>query len=352
MWPELSLVYTSMAATDRLVVLAILFAVIFILFSSVRKVVLATLRRQAPKTDTLVDDLFLKLGQVWDERVIVLITLLFLVQFAQFGQRFRDISQGLLVFVLVYFATRSVAIIIEFWLAERVRRNKLANKDFNPSIFLFARHIIVAVLWIVVILLLLQNVGFNVTALIGGLGIGGLAVAFAIQNILGDLFSSISIYFDEPFKVGDFIVLSDDESGRVERVGLKSTRLRTVEGEELILSNKDLTERTIHNYTRMRKRKVIATVTLDASGISSQQISKIRTMMNEAIASVENVEKDMTVFKEISNMGYVFEYSYFVHSNSYDYYLQRNSDVLETLIAVFDKNKLAVVFADAAVVTE
>ncbi len=105
------------------------------------------------------------------------------------------------------------------------------------------------------LLLTLDNLGVNVTALVAGLGIGGIAVALAMQNILGDLFASLSIVIDKPFVIGDFIVV-DDYKGTVEHVGLKTTRVRSLGGEQLVFSNNDLLKSRVRNYKRMYERRI------------------------------------------------------------------------------------------------
>jgi len=110
--------------------------------------------------------------------------------------------------------------------------------------------------WAVVLVLILDNLGFNVSAIIAGLGIGGIAIALAAQTILGDLFNYFVIFFDKPFKEGDFIIL-DDYLGTIEHIGIKSTRIRSLGGEQLVLSNSDLTSSRLRNYKRMKRRRIV-----------------------------------------------------------------------------------------------
>src|SRR6185437_8330737 len=110
--------------------------------------------------------------------------------------------------------------------------------------------ILQGVIWALVILLTLDNLGVNITALVAGLGVGGVAVALAVQNILGDLFASLSITFDRPFVVGDFLAI-DAFLGSVEQIGIKSTRLRSLSGEQIVMSNADLLKSRVRNYGRM-----------------------------------------------------------------------------------------------------
>ena len=108
-----------------------------------------------------------------------------------------------------------------------------------------------ALVWILAFLLFLDNLGVDITALVAGLGVGGVAVALAVQNVLGDLFASLSIILDRPFVVGDFIIV-DQLMGTVEHIGIKTTRIRSISGEQVIVSNSDLLQARIRNYKRMQ----------------------------------------------------------------------------------------------------
>ena len=138
-------------------------------------------------------------------------------------------------------------------------------------------------LWVVAFLMVLDNFGFNITALVASLGVGGIAVALAVQNILGDLFASLSIMLDKPFEIGDFIIVGD-VLGSVEHIGLKTTRLRGLGGEQVIFSNGDLLKSRIHNHKRMETRRV-AFVLRVAYGSSEQQLARIPELIREVVAA-------------------------------------------------------------------
>ena len=114
-------------------------------------------------------------------------------------------------------------------------------------------------IWAIGIISIFSNLGYDVTTIIAGLGIGGIAIALAAQNILGDLFNYFVIFFDRPFEIGDFIVI-DDKKGNVEHIGIKTTRLKSLTGEQLIISNSDLTKSRIHNFKRMYERRIVFTL--------------------------------------------------------------------------------------------
>ena len=175
------------------------------------------------------------------------------------------------------------------------------------------------VIWSVVFLLVLDNLGVNITALVAGLGVGGIAVALALQTILGDLFSSLSIVLDKPFVVGDFLIVAD-LMGAVEYVGLKTTRLRSLSGEQLIFSNSDLLNSRIRNYGRMFERRVVFTI-----GVTYQtpreMLIKIPIIIREAIEEQHKTRFDRSHFKEYGNSALVFESVYYVLGSDYNEYM-------------------------------
>ena len=175
------------------------------------------------------------------------------------------------------------------------------------------------VIWSVVLLLILDNLGVNVTALVASLGVGGVAVALAVQNILGDLFASFSIIFDKPFVVGDFLAI-DKYVGSVEHVGLKTTRLRSLTGEQLVFSNSDLLGSRIQNYGRMKERRVAFEI-----GVTYQtpreKLERIPKMLQAAIEQQSGTRFDRSHFKSYGDFSLVFETVYYVDTPDYNIYM-------------------------------
>jgi len=137
--------------------------------------------------------------------------------------------------------------------------------------------------WTVLTLLVLENLGVNVTALVAGLGVGGIAIALAMQTVLGDLFASLSIALDRPFAVGDWLRF-DDCDGTVERIGIKSTRIRSVTGEQLILSNTDLLKSRIHNLGRMTERRALFSIAISYEN-SPALLEQVPKLIEAAVRS-------------------------------------------------------------------
>jgi small-conductance mechanosensitive channel len=181
------------------------------------------------------------------------------------------------------------------------------------------------VVWTAVLLVLLDNLGVNVTTLIAGLGVGGVAVALAAQNILGDLFSSLSIVLDKPFVVGDFIVIGE-YLGSVEHVGLKTTRVRSLSGEQLVFSNTDLLTSRIRNYGRMFERRVVASF-----GVTYQtplaKVRRIPAIIREIVEGQSKVRFDRGHFQALGDSALAFEYVYYVLTPDYNHYMDVQQNI-------------------------
>lgn len=176
-----------------------------------------------------------------------------------------------------------------------------------------------ALLWTLVVLMVISSLGVNVTALVTGLGIGGVAVALALQNILGDLFASVSIALDKPFLVGDFIVTQDFQ-GTVERIGWKTTRLRSLSGELLVIPNGDLAKARIRNYRDMPRRRVQFTFGVP-HGTEREKLEAIPAWVRQIVDGIAEARFDRTHLARITENWLEFETVYYVLSGDYTLYM-------------------------------
>lgn len=166
------------------------------------------------------------------------------------------------------------------------------------------------VLWIAALLLILNSLDIKVTTFVASLGVAGIAVAFAIQNILADIFSSFSIYFDRPFRIGDKIEIGSD-AGIVRKIGLKTTRIETARGEELVIPNKELTGTRIRNFRRMRRRQCVTEVVV-ATDTALKTLKKIPHLISEVLKDFKNTDCEHVLLREFHGGGFVFELVYFI----------------------------------------
>ena len=201
------------------------------------------------------------------------------------------------------------------WYAESKARQNKAIANALQLIQLFAR----VVVWSIALLLILNNLGFDVTALVAGLGIGGIAIALAAQNILSDLFASLAIVLDQPFVVGDSVLVGD-KTGTVERIGIKTTRLRSLSGEELIVSNADLLASRIHNFKRMAERRVEFTIGITYE-TPAEKVEKLPGMLRAIVEAQEQVRFDRAHFARYGDFALVYEVVYWTLSADYEVYM-------------------------------
>lgn len=209
--------------------------------------------------------------------------------------------------------------LLKFWLDRSEKKARAASPGAATSLAAvgFVGRI---VLWSVIMLLALDNLGINVTTLIAGLGIGGVAVALAVQNILGDLFASLSIVIDKPFVVGDFIIV-DDYMGSVEHVGLKTTRIRSLGGEQIIFSNSDLLKSRTRNYKRMFERRIVFKfgVTYQTRPEQLEQIPPLVKRLVEA--HQDKVRFERAHFFALGESSLDFEVVFWIRSADYNLYM-------------------------------
>lgn len=188
--------------------------------------------------------------------------------------------------------------------------------------------------WIMGAIFLIDNFGYDVTTLVAGLGIGGIAIALAAQAVLGDLFSYFVIFFDKPFEIGDFIII-DDKMGVVEYVGVKTTRLRTLNGEQLVCSNTDLTNSRLHNYKRMDRRRVVFRLGV-VYQTSHRQLQAIPGMVKQIIESKEDVSFDRGHFCAFGSSSLDFEFVFYVNSPDYNFYMDKQQAIFFDIAGLFE----------------
>ncbi|MEE9456817.1 MAG: mechanosensitive ion channel family protein [bacterium] len=219
-----------------------------------------------------------------------------------------------------------------YWVTKR-------DDETRERTFRALMPIIKIAVWIVALIFLLDNLGFKVTTVVAGLGIGGVAVALAAQAILKDLFGYFSILFDRPFEIGDLIAVGD-KKGTVEHVGLKTTRLRSISGEQLVFSNADLTDSRVQNYKRMKRRRVafIIDVTYETPG---KKLKEIPGIIEKIIADVKYADFDRAHFQSYGDFSLVYEIVYYVRGNDYQRYMDVQQQINVGIYEQFAKRKIA-----------
>lgn len=315
---------------DWLTALGVVIATTLLLYLA-KRLVLARLTAWSRKTETRLDDLVVDILAGTRFLFLLVIALYFGSQYLELPPKpTRLITHITIIALLVQVAlwgNRGIAL----WLSDYLKRHKDTDAAGATTMSVLG-FIARVVLWSVLLLMILDNLGFNITTLVASLGIGGIAVALAVQNILGDIFASLSIAMDKPFVIGDFIIVGE-QLGTVEYIGLKTTRIRSLSGEQIVFSNNDLLSSRIRNYKRMFERRVvfgfgvIYQTTLD-------QLKQIPVMVREIIEGLENARFDRAHFKEYGDSSLDFEVVYYVLSPDYNAYM----DIQQAInLAIFEK---------------
>jgi small-conductance mechanosensitive channel len=239
-------------------------------------------------------------------------------QALEVGPRVQSVLNTLLTIAFFWQLGVWIAAAVGVWI-ERRRQHSLAENRAALGSLGIIRFIANVVIWTLVMLATLDNLGVNITALVAGLGVGGVAVALALQNVLGDLFASLSIALDRPFVVGDFLII-DDFLGAVENIGIKSTRLRSLGGEQIVISNGDLLKSRVRNYGRMAERRVLFTIKA-AYGTPVELIEQIPRWIREFIEGEKLTRFDRSHFLKQGDDALEFESVYYVLSADYNQYM-------------------------------
>lgn len=298
----------------------------------VRRVLIRRLSRTAAASATDWDDFLLRLAEKTRLLPLAVAGLALGSLWLVLPPRPVKVIQTLLVLATLVQATLWASACIDFWV-DRYRRRRLATDAAAATTVLALRFIGKLALYSVILLLALDNLGVDVTALVAGLGVGGIAVALATQNILGDLFASLSIVIDKPFVIGDFVVVGD-HAGTVEHIGLKTTRLRSISGEQLVFANGDLLSSRVRNFKRMAERRI-----LFGFGVVYQTpaavVAAIPALVGEIVERQETARFDRAHFKAFGDSAFEFEVVYYVLSAEYGAYMDLQQAINLELLAAF-----------------
>ena len=324
-----------------LIALGIAAAVFFVLLFF-REGVVRWLAKRAARSPSGFEDLVVSLGRRTQIVVIAVAALYAGSLYVTLRPR-QEQTLGAAAEVAVFLQIALWAsVAIDFWLARQRRR--LDHDATSVALAGVLRFVAKLTLWTLLLLMALANFGVNVTALVTGLGIGGVAVALALQNILGDLLASLSIVLDKPFVLGDSITV-DTLTGTVESIGLKTTRLRAISGEQLIFANGDLLKSRIRNWKRLAERRVVLTFGVPYD-TPPDVIERIPGMVRALVEAQELTRFERAHFKGFGASSLDFEAAYWILTPEYGVYMDRQQAVNLGLLRAFEREGID--FASAA----
>jgi len=343
----LHMTYLQNRVSDYIIFLA-LFIIGIIVIRVIKSVILRRLKAWSEKTSSTIDDLLVGIIEKKLIPILYFGTFYLAVKSLTLTPYLNKILNIAGVVILTVFGIRVLILIINYTL-ETYAQKKTVDSSKQHS-FKGMMTIIKVIIWGAGITFLLDNLGFKISTVIAGLGIGGIAVALAAQTILGDLFSYFVIFFDRPFEIGDFIIIGD-YMGSIEHIGIKTTRIRSLSGEQLVFSNTDLTNSRIRNYKRMEKRRVVFKfgvvyqTTLD-------QLKKIPGIVKEAINRIDNTGFDRAHFGSYGNFSLDFEVVYYVMSSDYNKYMDIQQEINFAIKEEFEKRGIEFAYPTQTIIME
>ncbi|MGE5681616.1 MAG: mechanosensitive ion channel family protein [Bacillota bacterium] len=332
--------YFGNSVSDYLISLAILFLGI-ILVTIIKKIVLSRFRLYAAKTESRIDDIIILQISRFIIPLLYLAVLFFTLNFLKIpsGSRKNIDSAGVAIFT--FFAIRFLIFVIN----SSVRyfsKSKGTADSANQSGLKGISTFISIFVWGLGVVFLLDNLGFKVSAVVAGLGIGGIAVALAAQAVLGDFFSYFVIFFDRPFQIGDFISV-DDKAGTVIKIGIKTTRVTSVSGEEIVFPNSNLTNSRLHNHSRLQRRRVQFKISV-AHQTKPDVLSQIPQQLKAIVEKNDLASFDRAHFQSYSDSGIVFEIVYFINSPDYKIYMDIQQNINLDIYREFEKGNIKMAY--------
>jgi small-conductance mechanosensitive channel len=254
------------------------------------------------------------------------------VSFLQnFSEIFGIIFTASEILVIGFIITRVASIFISWYGEESVKQGK---KVSNHLLFILKRVVQILVFSLVFLAILAVS-GTDLSTVVVGLGVGGIAIALALQNILSDLFSAFSIYFDRPFEIGDSIVIGE-HVGTVKKVGIRSTRIKLLQGEEMVLSNKELLSQPVRNFKKLKKRRILFNLTVD-NDTSIEKLRKIPEMIADVVDKTKIAKLGRVHFREFGTFGLNFEIVYFINTGDYKKYMDVQQQINYGILEKFEK---------------
>jgi small-conductance mechanosensitive channel len=324
---------TVLAYLTSLLILALGITLVLI----IQFFVFSRLKRLAEKTRPEVDDFIVDLGRKNLVPLLYFGVFYLAARFLNMGVFLDNIIRIAAVILLSIFTIRVVSSLARFYITNRLIKREKDEKRLHT--FKSIIPMVNIIIWIIGALFLMGNLGFDISTVVAGLGIGGIAVALAAQTVLGDMFSYFSILLDRPFELGDFIIVGDF-MGTVEKIGVKTTRIRSLGGEQLIFSNTDLTNSRVRNYKRMQTRRVVFSfgVVYETPLARLKQIPAIVKEIIDALGG--DAVFDRAHFQKYGNFSLDFEAVYIAQTADYNRYMDLQQEVNLALFERFRKEKI------------
>jgi len=312
-----------------------IFLLLFIAFKIFVKYILNHFKKLAGKTKNRFDDMIIDFIKEIKWQFYIILSVYISSNLLKIHPSVDATLYYLLLLASGFYIAKGISKAINHIVEVQIRKRQKTDENNSGSLLKFLGLLIKIALWAIIILMVLSNMGIEITPLLASLGIGGIAVALALQTILGDLFGAFVIYFDKPFKEGDFIVVGND-MGVVKHIGIKSTRIQALQGQELVMSNTELINSRVNNYKQMEKRRIAFTFGVQYdTGIT--KLRRIKKIVSKIFDNIDGADLDRVHFKEFGDFSLNYEVVYYVESPDYMVYMNIQEEVNLNLYAEFEK---------------
>ncbi len=343
--PFLKEEYWGNTGLDFFITLAIFIALILV-FKIFQSAVLRRLDSLADRTKSDIDDEFIKIIKTIRPRFYSFLAFYLAINYLTINDFLQTSINVVLIIWFTFQVVSAVQVLIDY-----IARKKLVEEDrqFRTAIGVASTFVKFS-LWVIALLLILSNLGVNITSLVAGLGIGGIALAMAVKNILSDLLASFAIYFDKPFLVGDYIATSDTK-GTVEKIGIKTTRLRAPSGEEIVVSNGDLISTKIQNFRNLKERRVSFQIGV-VYNTPTEKLKRIPELIKNIVESEAQTRFSRVHFTTFADSSLVFNVVYHIESDDYDFYLDINEKINLNIKEAFEKEGMEMAYPTQTVILD
>jgi small-conductance mechanosensitive channel len=301
-----------------------------------KRYVLARLKKWSSSTETRFDDLLVRAIEKSVVPAVYLGVFYISLHTLALSGEFESGLRIAAIVAITVLAVRAIISAVNIGLESYLKNSVLS--DGSEKQLKGIRGLVNFAIWAIALVFLLDNMGVRISAVVAGLGVGGIAVALAAQAVLGDLFGYFVIFFDKPFTIGDFIVVGD-KMGAVEYIGIKTTRIRAIGGELLIFSNKDLTNSRVHNFKKMEKRRVVFKLGVIYQ-TPSEKLKAIPSIVKRIIEGQQDATFDRGHFASYGDSSLDFEFVYYVTGADYTKYMDIQQAINLDIFETFEKQKI------------
>jgi small-conductance mechanosensitive channel len=298
-----------------------------------KKIILRKLKSWSEKTVTKLDDLLVRAIEKSILPLLFYGIFYVAVNTLTLSDDFISIFNIITSVVITYFVVRIIVSAVNYSL--KTYLSKYEDNERRERQLKGIKGLLNLLIWSIALVFLLDNLGVRISTVIAGLGIGGIAIALAAQAVLGDLFGYFVIFFDRPFEIGDFIIVGD-KLGVVEHIGIKTTRIRALGGEQLVFSNTDLTNSRVHNYKKMERRRVVFKLGV-VYQTPSEKIKMIPEIVKQIIEKQNDADFDRGHFAAYGDFSLNFEFVYHITGADYNKYMDIQQAINLAIYEAFEK---------------